>query len=322
MPSVCFYANCEPAVGAGHLLRSMALAEEATKLGFKVHLLVEFLPLGLEQRLADECITVEISDGEVTPHTLLQKASEGFDFWVFDTYRLQRSFLSEFARQHKTVMIDDEGLCAVPEARVIVNPNAWATPAIYDFYGEGPTQFLCGPEFVLLRREVRGRRWIPLPEGLQSSLLVAPGGTDATGIGPAVMELLQDHFNDQLVIRESFSRMFEPSEFVDVLASVNLAIIGCGTTLWEALSLGVPVVGLLVADNQERSATFIRSIGLAEVIDCREILSEDQLIKAVEKILKSDSKGSSGFLSESSTFDGRGAERVARTLLRMGGTPS
>ena len=322
MPSVCFYANCEPAVGAGHLLRSIALAEEAVRLGFETHLLTEFLPQSLDQRLADGSIALEIAVGEVTPSALLRKASEGFDIWVFDSYKMQRSFLSEFACQFKTVMIDDEGGCAVPEARAIVNPNAWATPDLYYFHGQSPTQFLCGPEFVLLRRELRGRKWTPVPERPQTSLLVALGGTDATGIGPVVMRSLHDHFNDQVVIRESLSRMLEPSDFVDALASVDMAVIGCGTTAWEALSLGVPVVGLLVADNQERTATFIRSRGLAEVIDCRKGLLGDQLIKAVEKTLNTSHVESSATMKSSSMIDGRGAERVARTLRWIGEIPT
>lgn len=322
MPSVCFYASYEPAIGAGHLLRSIALAEETVKLGFNVHLLTEFLPSGLKERLDDGSITSVIADGEVTPRAILQKASEGFDIWVFDSYRLHRSFLSEFAGQYKTVLIDDHGECAVSEATTIVNPNAWATPNMYDQYGEGLPQFLCGPEFVLLRHEARGRKWTPLQGRPQPSILVAPGGTDATGVGPRVERSLQDSFNGQIEIRESFSQMLEPSKFVDALASVDIAVIGCGTTIWEAISIGVPIVGLLVVDNQEKSAEFVRSQGLAEVIDCREGLPVDQLIKAVEMLLKVSRIELSATTRSSSIIDGRGAERVAQALYQIVRPPS
>jgi spore coat polysaccharide biosynthesis predicted glycosyltransferase SpsG len=296
----------------------VALSEELSRCGLDVHLLSEHFPSEVVERLARGSITTEAIRGDDLQASLEARALRSFDNWVLDSYQLEKGFLSSFASRFDSILIDDEGLCAVPEARAIVNPNAWADPSMYGFDSGNRPQLLCGANYVLLRNEIRERKWTPNHDREKPFILVAPGGNDATGIGPFVVDALAEEFEGRIEIVETFSNMLLPEKFIDSLASADVAVIGCGTTTWEAIALGVPIVSLLVVDNQEKNAEYLRSHDGYPVIDCRGSVPIRELTTGVSTLLSSNGHRSHFTGASAPPIDGFGAQRVVSTLFASG----
>jgi len=74
------------------------------------------------------------------------------------------------------------------------------------------------------------------------------------------------------------ARVILQANYITELASSSLAILAAGSSLWEAAALGVPSIGLIVADNQSESARAAEIQLSMPVIDVRIKLNLDLLL--------------------------------------------
>jgi UDP-2,4-diacetamido-2,4,6-trideoxy-beta-L-altropyranose hydrolase len=103
------------------------------------------------------------------------------------------------------------------------------------------------------------------------------------------------------------------ADYIKELASSSLAILAAGSSLWEAAALGVPSIGLIVADNQMNAAQAFLNNGLLDVIDCREGAQFEQIVESVAANLANAQKNSAhhGVI-------GQGVENIIRELQLFG----
>jgi spore coat polysaccharide biosynthesis predicted glycosyltransferase SpsG len=72
-----------------------------------------------------------------------------------------------------------------------------------------------------------------------------------------------------------------------------LAILAAGSSLWEAAALGVPSIGLIVADNQLGLANASQESGFSVVFDLRAKSSIEEIIRRIRELILTDSTLSS-----------------------------
>jgi RimJ/RimL family protein N-acetyltransferase len=88
----------------------------------------------------------------------------------------------------------------------------------------------------------------------------------------------------------------------------NVAVCAAGGTCWELIAAGVPIVAVVVADNQAANARELEERGLALIVD------PSQIADALQT-LTGDSELRRQMIERGATlFDGRGAERVVAKL--------
>jgi spore coat polysaccharide biosynthesis predicted glycosyltransferase SpsG len=83
--------------------------------------------------------------------------------------------------------------------------------------------------------------------------------------------------------------MILQADYITELASSSLAILAAGSSLWEAAALGVPSIGLIVADNQNVVSSATHGLGIAVSIDFRAEIKIGELRGEVKSCLERSS---------------------------------
>ena len=179
--SLLFRADASSAIGMGHAMRCLALAEtySATAGGRSVFLMARPLP-AFTERAGGAGAEVRAlaappgSAGDVN-ETLATAADLGTDWLVLDGYQFDGAFQAALVDAgHRVLALDDHGHAGRYHAELVLNQNAGADPALYR-EREPATRLLLGPKYALLREEFR------------TMVRPAPGsaGTGSTGSGDA-----------------------------------------------------------------------------------------------------------------------------------------
>jgi spore coat polysaccharide biosynthesis predicted glycosyltransferase SpsG len=74
-------------------------------------------------------------------------------------------------------------------------------------------------------------------------------------------------------------------DYITELASSSLAILAAGSSLWEAAALGVPSIGLIVADNQVNLARASQESRFSVVFDLRAKFSMEEIIRHIQELM-------------------------------------
>jgi spore coat polysaccharide biosynthesis predicted glycosyltransferase SpsG len=74
-------------------------------------------------------------------------------------------------------------------------------------------------------------------------------------------------------------------DYITELASSSLAILAAGSSLWEAAALGVPSLGLIVADNQIGASVGAENCGISISLDVRSGLHNESIVSNVGNLL-------------------------------------
>jgi spore coat polysaccharide biosynthesis predicted glycosyltransferase SpsG len=128
-------------------------------------------------------------------------------------------------------------------------------------------------------------------------LLVCMGGADPFGQTQGILELIADSCNqfpekqalsevsvivgaafDNIIMIEDFieasdlniSLIQAPPKVSELMLRSDLCILSCGTMILEACALGVPSIGVVVADNQRKTGEYLEKAGAIELYDPRQ----------------------------------------------------
>lgn len=218
---------------------------------------------------------------------------------VLDGYHFDAAFQRAVkAASLRLLVFDDTGHAAHYSADFILNQNLGATAALYPHH-EPTTRLLLGPRFVQLRGEFtrtaapsstahpcslasigeegRGEGASPTP-----CLLVTLGGSDPNNVTAQVLSALQTIPNLAIAIilgptnphadalRAAISHLpspisihINPPNLPALMSRADLAICAGGTTAWELSFLGIPILVLVLAENQRNNAEQLAATGAA-----------------------------------------------------------
>lgn len=262
-----FFANASPTIGAGHIMRSMALAQACLKRGIKVSFASYECPEYLSDLLRKEGIAV-ISLPSTFTHNQLQALNASV--FVIDDYCLSQEQWHYFKSTHSLLVnIDDNLNNDSLISDLIINPSSTATEKSYRKRAP-QANFCLGPKYSLLRREFVEQSYIDIEH--RNRILITLGGADTKNMSLALVQaILKKQFNDaeihvllgglnsqslkplQLLANEhSHLFVIEKSQHVaELMMQSGLAITAAGGTLNELACLGTPSIALVSADNQK-----------------------------------------------------------------------
>ena len=313
---VLLVCDADRARGSGHVMRMITLGSALNDLGATVSLSTHAIPSSLHELAMARSLNViprSCSQGDENLASDLQVGD-----WaaiVFDGYDFSPLTFSELhsSGQH-VIVIDDNGDHSAADCSIIVNPNLHASE---DMYAAIQTchRFLLGAEYAMIRKDIRHQR---LPEFEQrDGIFLGLGGTDPLDLSTRVNEALVSRFSSEIRRAKGVlnAAITSSSEMGELMARSRVGIIAFGTTTWEALYLGLPIVGLIVADNQSLVAESVKQLDLADVFDCRQHVAVDQIASAVTDLYGNIDLLASRSAAGQRIVDGLGASRVAEEIL-------
>jgi len=322
-------------------MRCLALAEGLRDLGHECHFLLAEGISSIEQRVAAEGVVLshigDPTQDAAAEATCRYAASidargiivDGYQFsarWREHLRGIGRPVLSFYDYAPEGALAADIVLC--PSLDV-------AEPAIRQ--ATAGALWLCGPAYVLLRRDLRrALAEPPLPWSERRSLLVTFGGSDPMGLtrpvvlglahpplpGTRIEVVIGGGVRDREGLACELSRLC-PGIVVHVNApnlgtlmrQAGLAVSAAGTTVGELAAFGVPSAIVVVADNQVEGARQAAAKGWCRMLDERVSPSARTVIDLARQ-LWADVKGRGAMaLSASSAIDGHGVTRVCDALM-------
>lgn len=335
-PHWVFRADAGAEIGVGHAMRSIALACEAQAMGYQCSFLSIDLPLAVRWEAEQAGILVVDLHCDRGSH---QDASavlqEDPDVVSVDGYWCSNKYLSSLLGDCRAVLlVDDLGRDTAP-VDVIINQNPWARASLYP---HTDAKLLLGLDYALLRPATRTLIGTAGNRRERSGVVVSMGGSDVGSATLAVTEslvaeavgpvrvcsgMLGTELMDTVVRRwgESGTELIESGQLAFALSQASLAIIGAGSTIWEAAAMGTPSLALVVASNQAPvlSSDVVRQFSRS--VDIRGGLRSDDIAATAAELLADPAVLQQMSLAGRHHVDGDGARRALETLAARGDLP-
>ena len=318
-PHLVLRADAGVSRGLGHAVRSITLGAEFVRRGWSVTLVASELadlPASLAQNhgIRVDYVSVKIGSRADAEHLTSIPA----DLIIIDGYDFNQAFFTLLGACGTPFgVIDDNGESFTPYARFVINQNLHARRDLYP--ADAAAMFLLGPEFALIRDEVRSIDRSEPTNRNPRSVLVAIGGTDVAGANARVAEYLaEDAALAVLVAGGDTPPGTQPAacDVANDLGSASCAVIGAGSTMWEACYLETPFVALIVAENQLAAAQAVMQRNVGLVIDCRSGVDPQSVAAMVRGLLEDSNRRLGEATREGRIIDGTGVVRTADYLER------
>lgn len=343
--SLLIRADGGPTIGMGHLMRSIALAQAWRDLGGTATLATAFPLDGFHGRVAREGLTsitlgVDPGSKQDAEATVELARSARAGYVAMDGY----SFGPDFQRTVSqtgiaTACIDDYGHLDEYHVDMIVNQNLDSTDALYKCRPDS-TRLLLGAEFAMLRRDFTNHaRRSRVARTTGARLLVTLGGADPQNVTKRIVQSLGDvplDIEAAIVIggaNPHLSTVVEAAAasdgcfrtFVDVpslrrlMEWADVIVCGGGTTCWEAAFIGVPMIVMVVAENQVRIADALANHGVAINLGDSAHIARATIADTVRTLLLDQSRRELMSSRGRGIVDGFGARRVAMAIASLRG---
>lgn len=298
-------ADASPAIGLGHAMRCLALAQAHRDAGGEAVFAMEDPPEPFAARLARE--GCELRDAAETA-ALAREAA-----WVvLDGYHFDAAYERTLRAAARLLVLDDHD--ADHDADLILRQGLGARA------GDG---VLAGSRYALLRREFRAWETPPRPIACDvSRVLVTLGGGDP---GPLIETVLAavarpDHevqwitgaLNPRRDAPPGVEVVVDATDMPERMHWADLAVTAAGSTSWELARVGTPQVAIELADNQRPVARALEQHGIAVRAGWHADLDGAALAAAIDGL-------TAGRRAEMSrrgraTVDGQGAVRVLEAM--------
>lgn len=325
MTRILFRCDADVAIGGGHAMRCLALADAAAHRGaqctFAVNANAPTIAPGLARH---EVVTLEA--GGVDALRARWPAGPTFDLLIVDHYDLHADFENAARSITRRLMVIDDLPDRAHACDMLLNVASGYTK---DDFGErvpDTSRLLLGPEYALLRPEFASGR--PASLRRRSALdrarrvFVSFGATDPHRLTerllPRLLAALPDVTFEVLdgagqggpVDQDRVRWHGRVDNVAALMVESDMAIGAAGGTTWERAALGVPSLVVLTAPNQRPNARTLAETGAAVVLGDADTLDLDAAVARIAQCA-----GDPDWLKRTSEAaadlcDGRGCDRV------------
>ncbi len=333
-------ADASTEIGAGHLMRCLALTQAWQDAGGKVVFITACQSDGLLQRLRQEKVELYQLPGSYPDpvdweHTRQVISAHPGAWVVLDGYHFDHTYQRQVKEAgHRLMVIDDLVHFQHYYADIVFNQNLHAEQLHYP--AEPYTRLLLGTRYVLLRREFRTWKSRPreIPE-VARLVLVTLSGSDPENYTLKVLQALQqvnvpdieitavigasNPHNAALETAARQSRIHirlvrDARNMPELMAWADAAISGGGGTYWELAYLGVPALVLAWAPNQEPNTRLLQERGAASAIILKDVRSPEMMTRLIGQLLSDRPARAAMSRMGQTIVDGNGAQRIIAVM--------
>ena len=334
--------DTSPQIGAGHLMRCLALAQRWQERGHEVLFLLaeggqDVAPRLQSEKLAFAVLPAVVGSTEDQHLTRQQAIQWQADWLLIDGYRFDQNYLQAVSapQRYRLIQIDDDGFPQTPTADLILNQNLHACAELYP--ASDPGRLLLGLYYQLLRREFRqiqghsDQHSATLPAAEARKVLISLGASDPDNISAKVLDWLQPLDIGPLQLRliigatnphrqqleERLQQYRHPAQLLRNVDNMpehyqwaDLAITAGGSTLWELAYMGLPSLNLVVADNQVPSSTLLHAQGAILSLGRPQTVTPAIFAQAFESLYHGPQARQAMSQAGHKLVDGNGVDRV------------
>jgi UDP-2,4-diacetamido-2,4,6-trideoxy-beta-L-altropyranose hydrolase len=347
MRNLFIRADASTAIGYGHIMRCMALAQAWQERGGHVTFLSNCQNKAMRQWIIKEGFEfayVERSHPE--PSDLKQvverlrsvKNNSDIPWFVLDGYHFDRDYQKSIREAgNRLVVIDDYNHLPAYHADILINQNIGAEQIPYGC--DLKTVKLFGPQYALLRTEfLTFKNSIQKQPEDRHRIMVTLGGADPDNITLMVLKSLrlmhlQDFVADVIVgpanrnikkLEHEIRRvpkahadsiqLLHGANMPEIMAKSDVAITAGGSTCWELCFSGIPSVIIIAAENQRNTAVGLERKGVATCLGWHEDIDTFLLSSALNNFLSDSRRLRSMSLRAKKIVDGKGRNRLINLM--------
>ncbi len=335
-------ADATAAIGIGHLMRCIALAQAWSAKGNAVIFLSHCQNSFLIDRIRSEGfyfipIAKSYPDPDDLEFTLnflsqCQSINATANSWLtIDGYHFDESYQRMVRdKGFKVLIVDDYHHLSQYCYDVILNQNIGAETLDYSCAFEQGR--LLGPRYVLLRKEFLNHSgYKDTTKETTRNVLITLGGADLENATTTVLKglnclrlpnmhvkLVIGPTNLNLAALESdltgspidYEIVRSPNNMPGLMSWADMAISAAGSTCWELAYMGIPAAVLVLADNQEIIAKGLEKSHAALNLGRIEALTMERFEACIRPLMESKAKRLELIQNQRKLVDGSGAERV------------
>jgi len=314
-------------IGFGHITRCLSLYQAFEERGIKPKFIIN-VDNDIEYLLKN--INYQIFNWLDEKSKLFEMVKDA-DIAIIDSYLADISLYNKIANLVKiSVYIDDNKRLDYPKG-IVLNGNIHAETLNYP--KEAGIIYLLGTKYTPLRKEFWEVPEKKIKEKIES-VMVTFGGDDAKNMTPKILKLLNEKYpelNKNVIIGRAYQNIDEIKKCADkntnliyypdaekmkeIMLESDIAISAGGQTLNELASVGVPTIGICIAENQLGNIKGWEKVGFLEYAG---LYNENNIIADIDKLLKNlesmkirESKSKIG----RKFIDGKGSIRIIKILL-------
>jgi UDP-2,4-diacetamido-2,4,6-trideoxy-beta-L-altropyranose hydrolase len=339
--SLLIRVDASIAIGTGHVMRCLALAQAWQDLGGRaVFAMADSTPAIREKLRAEgfEVLSVFPRAGthEDSRQTLLLAQEQRAEWTVVDGYQFNADFQRTLkAAGLRVLFLDDNGHAGPYTADLVLNQNVHADESMYE-QREPYTRLLLGTNYSMLRREFGAwREWRrEIPE-TGRKVLVTFGGSDPGNFTGLVMQAMgqvnipglqavvvvgasNPHYASLEKIPSVSHRRVRlernVSDMARFMAWADLAVSAAGITCLEMCLLGLPAIVVTVAENQRGAARELEKRNCVIHLDEAQGVRVEKVADLIDRLLKARETRQSLSQHGRELVDGNGAKRVSSAI--------
>jgi UDP-2,4-diacetamido-2,4,6-trideoxy-beta-L-altropyranose hydrolase len=336
-------ADASPEIGTGHLMRSLAIAQECKKREWNCTWVAADMIAGLKEKIIPWIENLNLHDVQAgsledAESTAQRAIHDQVDWIILDGYQFNQDFQSTLAhliKDHKAkvLLLDDYAHLPAYEVDAILNQNAYAQSSLYSGKLKNQPELFLGPSYILLRNEflewkVTDRDSMKEPK----KILITLGGVDLENITAKLMSgVIQfskkskipleitavvgganPHWEDlnSLIKGTPHHILKNTNQMPELMQKSDLVFYAGGTTSWEICYMGLPGAVLRLADNQDKVANFLVENEIALDLGWSSELSTELLQKALERLYQDHHLRSTFSENAQAQVDGNGRIRL------------
>ena len=294
--TIIFRVDSSSVIGMGHLQRCLALASQLKNLGYFIafvcrdhegsaHNLVNshgfrlYLLPGKTEREQKRGGWLGFSqrDDAEAMNQILQRFEKVKV--IVDHYSLDADW--EVRIKADVIAIIDDLANRTHCKGLLIDQSLVKEKSDYEPFFDQPFEFIGGKQIILRDEFCDKENW---QLNKNKRLFICMGGADPKNVSLKILKLLLNNFESssqnwfqdvQLVLgpsnphQDQLLRLLEnktiplsiitnATDISDMMLNADLNILSCGTMIFEACALGVPTIGVSVADNQLETAEFLK----------------------------------------------------------------
>jgi len=330
-PTAVFRFDGSSVIGAGHAMRSGALADALTEKGWRTVCAtrmetIEMLPGVLDQ--FDDVIRLEVCEAAEID-TIAVSIRGRCDAMVVDHYGRDQAFRRACRRLTSCLTVIEDRPDVVQDGEILVEPSAGVNVA-----GSTIGNLLAGPRYALLRTAFCEARTRSVRRRDHGSVLLLCGYADERNVTERLLESLDGTPGVRSIhvvigaanahrvrVQRRLNRAalpahlhIDPSPMVGLMSRAAIAVTAAGSTCWELACLGVPMVTVVTAANQCAVDRTLREAGASASTGALDDAHGTRLRETVAALLADDGWCRRMTSCGRTLVDGRGAMRVARAI--------
>lgn len=343
--NVLIRADASVAIGTGHVMRCLTLAQALREKGAAVAFLCRDLPGNLNSHIEQLGFRVHPiplgedegwdEDARRTQATISNSGKHP-DWIITDHYGLDARWESALRPFTHHIMAIDDLADRSHDCDLLLDQNSYAgQETAYAALIPPHAIQLLGPKFALLRNEFAQMRATLKPrDGSVKRILVFFGGSDPSNetekalaalAAPEFAEIALDVVvgasNPQrerisllCISRPNITFHCQASNMAELMARADLSVGAGGTTSWERMALGLPTLVISVAGNQEQIALHLAALGAQRYLGKAGDINTDQLRAALLECMHAPADCAAMSSIAMELADGLGTTRVAGAM--------